>query len=139
MSASPGSLVPDSRLLKAAIFRIEHLLMPSVQFWRKHAIGQPHSDDPHVAFKQALIEQAVAAVEQATMRLLGKSARVIAVPGATHVDRIADVLAGDVEADDYLELADATEDLRILLATGDSDFSDPRTGVPPMVRNLRPT
>lgn len=138
MSAMSGHNVPHGRLLKAAIFRIEHLLMPG-RFWQTHCIGEPRPGEPHAAFKQALIEQAVAAVEQATMRLLGKPAPAFVPTAAALAERAADLLVGDAEYDDYLELADATEDLRVLLATAGSEFSDPGIGVPPMGRNLCPT
>ena len=103
-----------------------------------HPIGisvcrfDPQPGDAHAAFKLALIEQAVAAVERATHALLGRPATAPAAFQPELYDRIALALRDDPERADYLRLANAIENALAALpgaAAGQgkgSDFSDTR-------------
>ena len=113
-----------SRRLRAAIDGIEALFPLSGIGWADRTYD-PSPEDPLQAFKLDLVAQAVEAVEQATMLLLGRPLPPPARFDARSFDaaaraRIADVLAADAERTAYLRLCDAVrvaaDTLRPLLA-----------------------
>lgn len=135
------------RRLRAAIDGIEALFPLSGIGWNTR-VYDPAPEDPLQAFKLDLVAQAVEAVEQATMLLLGRP-----LPAVVRFDpqafdaaaraRIANVLAADPERAAYLRLCDAmlaaAVTLRPLLALGTSmhglspsGFPDPATRGFPM-------
>ena len=135
-----------SRRLRAVIDGIEALFPVPGLHWGER-VYDPLPGDPLQAFKLDLIAQAVEAVAQATMLLLGRPVAPVERfdPHAFDTDahaRIAQVLAGDPERAAYMRLCDAMRDaaatLRPMLAPGAhasavvSGFPDPATRGLPM-------
>lgn len=139
-----------SRRLRSVIDGIE-ALFPMPGFHWGERVYDPLPDDPLHTFKLDLVAQAVEAVAQATMLLLGRP-----VPPAERFDprsfdaaahtRIAQVLADDPECATYMRLCDAmlaaAATLRPLLASARSsslplsDFPDPATRGSPMDQGI---
>ena len=133
------------RRLRAAIDGIEALFPLSGIGWTTR-VYDPSPEDPLQAFKLDLVAQAVEAVEQATMLLLGRP-----LPPVVRFDprtfdaaartRIAEVLAADAERAAYLRLCDAmlaaAVTLRPLQALSPSMHSLASSGFPdPAMRGL---
>lgn len=139
--------------LRAAIDGIEALFPLSGFTWGA-SVYEPHADDPLRTFKLDLVAQAVDAVEQATMQLLGRPVPSRGRFQASAFDaarraRVADALATDPQRAEYLRLCDAivvaaaalraqgaaVEGLSMAAA---SEFSDPAPRDPPMELDRRP-